>query len=37
MGTTAFLAKAMDERYRRLDGGEGNIIYNKDKVRKTDG
>ncbi len=33
MGTTAFLAKAMDKFYRRLDGGEGNIIYNKEKVR----
>ena len=34
MGTTGFLAKAMDEHYRRLDGGEGNIIYNKEKVDK---
>ena len=33
MGTTAFMAKAMDNCYRRLDGGEGNIIYNKEKVR----
>ena len=33
MGTTAFMAKAMNNCYRRLDGGEGNIIYNKEKVR----
>lgn len=33
MGTTAFMAKAMSSYFRRLDGGEGNIIYNKEKVR----
>jgi len=35
MGTTAFMAKAMNKFYRRLDGGEGNIIYNKEKVRNS--
>ena len=30
---TASMAKAMDNCYRRLDGGEGNIIYNKEKAR----
>lgn len=35
MGTTAFMAKAMNNFFRRLDGGEGNIIYNKEKVSNS--
>lgn len=33
MGQTNYIAKAVGERMNRLDGIDGNIIYNKDKVR----
>lgn len=33
MGGGYYIAKAVGERMNRLDGEEGNIIYNKDKVR----
>lgn len=32
MGQTNYIAKAVGERMNRLDGIDGNIIYNKDKV-----
>lgn len=32
MGGNYFVAKNADERFKRLDGSEGNIIYNKAKV-----
>jgi hydroxyacylglutathione hydrolase len=32
MGKTYCLAKAAGDHMKRLDGGEGNIIYNKDKL-----
>lgn len=34
MGQTYYLAKAAGEGMKRLDGGCGNIIYSKEKVRK---
>ncbi len=34
MGHTNYIAKAVGDRFERLDGGFGNIIYNKGKVRK---
>lgn len=34
MGQTNYIAKAVGEQMNRLDGIDGNIIYNKDKVRK---
>lgn len=34
MGHTYFIAKAVGEHFRRLDGMEGNIIYHKDKVKE---
>lgn len=34
MGQTYYMAKAAGDRMVRLDGGCGNIIYNRDKVRK---
>lgn len=36
MGTEAFVAKKASERFERLDGGEGNIIYSKHKIWKTE-
>jgi glyoxylase-like metal-dependent hydrolase (beta-lactamase superfamily II) len=30
----AFLAKALDETWKRVDGGIGNIVYNKEKVNE---
>lgn len=33
MGKTNYIAKAVGERMNRLDGVDGNIIYNKEKVR----
>lgn len=33
MGGHYFIAKAIGDRFRRLDGGEGNIVYNKEKIR----
>ncbi|MDO4647788.1 MAG: MBL fold metallo-hydrolase [Eubacteriales bacterium] len=33
MGGHYFIAKAVGPGFRRLDGGEGNIVYNKEKVR----
>ena len=32
MGYHAFIAKKANERFERLDGGEGNIVYNKEKL-----
>lgn len=34
MGQQAFVAKKANEYFKRLDGGEGNIIYSKEKIRK---
>lgn len=34
MGSHCFVAKAADEQFRRKDGGAGNIIYRKEKIRK---
>lgn len=34
MGQTNYVAKRADEKFVRLDGGEGNIIYNKQKVHE---
>ncbi len=34
MGQTHYIAKAVGDRMRRLDGGCGNVIYNKEKVKK---
>lgn len=34
MGNINYVAKRADHRFVREDGGEGNIIYNKNKVRK---
>lgn len=34
MGNHAFVAKKASERFQRLDGGEGNIIYSKEKIYK---
>ena len=33
MGHHAFVAKKANERFERADGGEGNIIYSKEKVK----
>ena len=33
MGHHAFVAKKANERFERLDGGEGNIIYDKEKLK----
>lgn len=33
MGQTHYIAKAVNEGFVRKDGGEGNIIYNKSRVR----
>lgn len=33
MGHHAFVAKKANERFERVDGGEGNIIYDKEKVK----
>ncbi len=33
LGQTNYIAKAVEEGFRRLDGKTGNIIYNKDRVR----
>lgn len=33
MGHHAFVAKRVNERYERVDGGEGNIIYDKEKLK----
>ena len=35
MGREAFVAKKANERFERLDGGEGNIIYSKNKIWKN--
>ena len=35
MGMEAFVAKIANERFERLDGGEGNIIYSKNKIWKN--
>lgn len=35
MGMEAFVAKKANERFERLDGGEGNIIYSKNKIWKN--
>lgn len=34
MGNTAFIAKKANERFERIDGGTGNIIYSKNKIFK---
>ncbi len=34
MGHHAFVAKKANERFERLDGGEGNIIYDKEKLKR---
>lgn len=34
MGNHAFVAKKANECFQRLDGGEGNIIYSKEKIYK---
>lgn len=36
MGQSYCMAKAAGERMQRVDGGCGNIIYNRNKIRKTD-
>lgn len=36
MGMEAFVAKKANERFERLDGGEGNIIYSKKKIWKNE-
>ena len=36
MGMEAFVAKKANERFERLDGGEGNIIYSKSKIWKNE-
>ena len=36
MGQQAFIAKKANEYFNRLDGGEGNIIYSKEKIRKKE-
>ena len=36
MGQQAFVAKKANEYFNRLDGGEGNIIYSKEKIRKKE-
>lgn len=33
MGHHAFVAKKANERFERVDGGEGNIIYDKEKLK----
>lgn len=35
MGQTSYIAKAVGEGFKRLDGKEGNIIYNKDKETRV--
>ena len=35
MGQTSYIAKAVGEGFKRLDGKEGNIIYNKDKEKRA--
>ena len=35
MGQTSYIAKAVGEGFKRLDGKEGNIIYNKDKETRA--
>lgn len=32
MGTTHFIAKAIDAHYERIDHGLGNLVYNKNKI-----
>ncbi len=32
MGTSGLIAKAVTENMRRVDGGRGNIVYNRDKI-----
>ena len=32
MGQVAYIAKAVDENFNRLDGGYGNIIYSKERL-----
>ncbi len=32
-GQPAYIAKAIDKSFHRLDGGEGNIVYSKERVR----
>lgn len=32
MGRPAFIAKAMNEKFQRIDGGEGNIVYNPQRL-----
>lgn len=32
MGHHAFVAKKTNERFERVDGGEGNIVYDKEKL-----
>lgn len=34
MGTMNYIAKAVSGHFKRIDGKEGNIIYNKDKVKE---
>lgn len=36
MGQQVFVAKKASECFVRLDGGEGNIIYNKEKIHKKE-
>lgn len=36
MGMEAFVAKKANERFERLDGGTGNIIYSKNKIWKNE-
>lgn len=35
MGQQAYIAYAVDGRMNRLDGVDGNIIYNKERIKKT--
>ena len=32
MGTKAFIAKKMDDSFKRVDGKSGNLVYNKEHV-----
>ena len=32
MGQQAYIAKSINEKFERMDGGEGNIIYDKSKI-----
>lgn len=36
MGTTYYMAKAAGDKMKREDGGCGNIIYSREKIKRTD-